>query len=80
MEQCRFYILEETTENYPMDTFRIEVTETLTRTITIEAATEEDALVQARALYASEDIVLDSKDFVGVEFGVGERGNVLINR
>lgn len=54
-----------------MTTFKIEITETLTRIITLEAATEEAALEQARALYASEDIVLDSADFVGVEFGVG---------
>jgi hypothetical protein len=55
-----------------MDTIKIEVTETLTRTISVEAATEDAALEQARALYASEEIVLDSADFVEVKFGVGE--------
>ena len=55
-----------------MAKFEIEITETLSRTVTLEAATEEAALEQARALYASEEIVLDSADFVEVEFGVGE--------
>jgi hypothetical protein len=55
-----------------MATFNIEVTETLTRVVTLEAATEEAALEQARALYTSEEIVLDSEDFVHVEFGMGD--------
>jgi hypothetical protein len=53
-----------------MATFKIEVTETLTRTISVETETEEAALEQMRALYAREEIVLDSSDYMGVEFEV----------
>jgi len=49
--------------------FSIVITETLTRIINIEAATQDEALDRARSLYREEEIVLDSSDFVDVSIG-----------
>ena len=50
--------------------FVIEVVETLARTINIEAETTEEALAIVKQRYRSEEIVLDSSDFVDVDFNV----------
>lgn len=47
--------------------FKTEITETLQRTIEVEAESEEDALQKVKEMYKNEEIVLDSCDFVGVE-------------
>ena len=48
--------------------FKVTVEETLSREIDIEAKDVESALTAARYMYAVENIVLDSDDFVSVEF------------
>jgi len=50
--------------------FQVEIIETLSRTINIEAETEEEALTIATQRYRNEQIVLDSSDFVDVDFAV----------
>ena len=50
--------------------FVIEIVETLARTINIEAETTEEALAIVVQRYRSEEIVLDSSDFVDVDFNV----------
>ena len=50
-----------------MSILKTEITETLQRTIEVEAENEEDALRKVKELYRNEEIVLDSSDFVGVE-------------
>lgn len=50
-----------------MGIFKTEITETLQRTIEVEAENEEDALRKVKKMYKNEEIVLDSSDFVGVE-------------
>ena len=51
-----------------MGIFKTEITETLQRTIEVEVENEGDALRKVKEMYKNEEIVLDSSDFVGVEF------------
>lgn len=46
-------------------TYPIEITETLQRTVTVEADTLEQALSKVKAAYADGSIVLDVDDMVG---------------
>lgn len=55
-----------------MKTYKIEITETLQRTIEIEAENEDDALQGVKEFYDDCDIVLDANNFVDVEFSVVE--------
>lgn len=50
-----------------MENFKIQVTETLSRVLEIEAETETEAVVLAKSLYDMRAIVLDSDDFVNCE-------------
>jgi hypothetical protein len=52
--------------------FSIEIAETLSRTINIEAETPEEALTIATQRYRNEEIVLDSGDFVDVDYIIKE--------
>ncbi|MDR0933131.1 MAG: DpnD/PcfM family protein [Victivallales bacterium] len=47
-----------------MKAYNVEITETLQRTISIEAYSKMDALRIAKQLYDGENIVLDYSDFV----------------
>ena len=51
-----------------MKKFTIQVEEQLSRSIEIEATSESEAISEVRRLYFKEEIVLDEKDFVTVEF------------
>lgn len=53
--------------------FKIEITETLQRTIEVEASSQEQALKHIREQYASGEIVLDSNDYVDTRFDPLER-------
>lgn len=48
--------------------FKIGITETLNRVVEVEATSLEDALALVEDKYFSEEIVLDSNDYVDVEF------------
>ena len=47
--------------------YEVEITETLQRTVEVEAASAEDAERQIRAAYFAGDIVLDAEDCMDVE-------------
>jgi len=51
-----------------METFKIEVKETLSRIFEIEANSNEEALLKIEDLYKKQEIVLDADDFVETEF------------
>ena len=51
---------------------KIEITETLQKTIEIEADNASDAISKVKNLYIKEDIVLDSNDYVSTEIKVVE--------
>ena len=48
--------------------YRFEITETLSRKITIQSTSEEEAYRRIKALYQKEFLILDSSDFIDVEF------------
>jgi len=51
-----------------MKTYAIEIKETLSKTIEIEAPNEEAALLKIKELYQQQEIVLSADDFVTVDF------------
>ena len=51
-----------------METFKIEVKETLSRIIEVEADSLESAFSIVQYKYKGEEIVLDNDDFVDAEF------------
>lgn len=51
-----------------MKTYKIEVKETLSRIIEIEAHSEEEAFSKVEDLYKKQEIVLSAEDFVETEF------------
>ncbi|WP_352336384.1 DpnD/PcfM family protein [Psychrobacter sp. 16-MNA-CIBAN-0192] len=52
--------------------FHIEITETLSRVIKVNAKDEQSALSSIQALYQNEEIVLGSEDYQSTEFEVVE--------
>jgi predicted Ser/Thr protein kinase len=50
-----------------MKSYNIEVTETLSRVIEVEAESIDNALIKVNEMYKNEKIVLSSEDFVDVE-------------
>lgn len=51
-----------------METFKIEIKETLSRIIEIEANSMDEAFSKIQDLYKKEEIVLDADDYVETEF------------
>ena len=51
-----------------MKTFKIEIKETLSRIVEIEADDVEEALLKIQDQYKNEDIILDAADFVETAF------------
>ena len=50
--------------------YKIEIKETLSRIITVEAENENEAIVKARLKYKAEEIVLDNSDYIDTEFDI----------
>lgn len=50
-----------------METFKIEIQEFLSKIVEIKAQNIDEAIVKAKEMYKSEEIVLDSQDFVMTE-------------
>lgn len=50
-----------------MRTFDVEIVETLSRTITVEALDEIEARELVEEMYRGEEIILDSNDFLEVK-------------
>lgn len=64
-----------------MKKYAVTITETLTRTLWIDAETAEDAEDQAKDLYENEEVVLDADDHSDTEFmvqEVNEEGTVIL--
>lgn len=51
-----------------MTKYSVTITEPLVRILTVEAKSADEAQQYIERLHANEDIVLDSSDFIGVEF------------
>ena len=55
-----------------MGKYLVEIKETLTRIITVEASSKAEAKKKVVGLYRNEMIVLDAKDYCGTEIQVAE--------
>ena len=55
-----------------MKEFKVEITETLQKTITIIADNEIAALEEAHSLYLDEEIVLDDSNYIETDFEIVE--------
>lgn len=51
-------------------TFHIEIVETLSQVIEIVAEDEQSALLKAQQLYRSEEVVLDSEDYMDTKYNI----------
>jgi len=51
-------------------TFKVEITETLSRVVEVESSTAQDAEEIVRKMWRQEEVVLDADDFVGADFRV----------
>lgn len=47
-----------------METFKIEIQEFLSRIVEVEAYNAEDAISKVKKMYRTEEIVLDSEDYL----------------
>ena len=57
-------------ENQKEKTYKVEITETLQRTVEVKASSSGEAIEKVKESYRSENIVLDWQDFVGNEFEI----------
>ena len=48
--------------------FNIEITETLPKTVEVEANNKEDALHKVIKMYKNSEVILDDNDFVDLDF------------
>lgn len=55
-----------------MKEYAIEVIETLSRVVHVDAESEAEALVTVSDMYYNEDIVLDASDHVDTDFNIYE--------
>jgi len=53
-----------------MTKYRIEITETLSHTVEMEADSEADAIDKVRQMYRNCEIILDASDYVETEISV----------
>jgi len=51
-----------------MKNYKIEVQETLSKVVNVQASSEEEALIIIKDKYQKEEIVLEPDDFVNVEY------------
>ena len=56
-----------------MEKFTVGITETLFRIVEIEAESYQEAIDKAQEIYSNGGIVLDSNDFLDVDFGIYEK-------
>ena len=55
-----------------MQKYQVEINETLSRVVEIEAENESDAISKIKDLYRQEKIVLDSEDYLDTEIKIYE--------
>ena len=50
--------------------YKIEITETLQKTIEVEATDKYDDIIKVKALYKKEEVILDDTSYIDTEFKV----------
>ena len=53
--------------------YKIEIKETLSRIIDIEAENESEAIIKAKSKYRGQEIILDSSDYIDTEINIYEK-------
>lgn len=56
----------------PMQKYQVEINETLSRIIEVEAENENDAVSKIKDLYRKEKIILDSNDYLDTKIEIYE--------
>nr|MBP3681602.1 DpnD/PcfM family protein [Clostridia bacterium] len=51
-----------------MNKYKVEITETLQKTIEVEADNKEDAMHKVMKMYKNSEVILDDNDFVNLDF------------
>ncbi len=51
-----------------MDKYKVEITETLQKTVEVEEDNKEEALHKVMKMYKNEEVILDYNDFVDLDF------------
>lgn len=51
-----------------MDKYKVEITETLQKTVEVEADNKEDALHKVMKMYKNAEVILDYNDFIDLDF------------
>lgn len=59
-----------------MKEYDVKITETLEKTVTVEAKSRADAEDQVRSAYYNSEYILDSENFTGVQFGITEEREI----
>ena len=59
-----------------MKEFDINITETLEKTVKVEAENREEAEEKVQQAYYNSEYILDSENFTGVKFAVGEEREI----
>ena len=50
--------------------YKVEITETLQKTIEVDASSEQEALLKIKELYNTESIILDDTSYIDTEFKI----------
>lgn len=75
-EECVLYRIEKLVErNNKMKKYNVEIEETLSKIISIESETKEEAISKVEEMYDNEEIVLTADDYIDTEFNVIESNN-----
>lgn len=59
---------------------KIEIIETLSKIVTIDASTVEEGINQVDQLYRNEEIILDTNDYLSTEYVPLDMVNVIVQR
>lgn len=51
-----------------MNKYKVEITETLPKTVEVEADNEKDAIHKVMKMYKNSEVILDANDFVDLDF------------
>ena len=51
-----------------MDKYKVEITETLQKTVEVEADNKEDAMQKVMKMYKNSEVILGDNDFVDLDF------------
>lgn len=52
--------------------YKVEIKETLSRIINLEADSEEEAILKAKTEYKNQNIILDDNDYIDTEINIYE--------